>query len=86
MKNKNKDYRFYYISGGILLVISILTVIMGFSLTLMFKDNQVVGYVSVGICALGLLLVFFSIYLLKKANFLKLNTKLADIKKDHKNK
>ncbi len=76
-----KNYKFYYILGGSLCLFAVLFIIFSLSLTLIFPGNQIVGWVGFGLTIIGIVIVFFSIFLLKKGNYLKLNTLLE--KKDN---
>lgn len=78
-----KNYKFYYLFGGILTLVSLSIVVISIFLPValkeMFNEYQFLGRICIGATVLGALVFFFGIYLLKKANFLKLNQK-HDIK------
>lgn len=81
-----KNYRFYYILGGIFLSIGVIGAVIGLSLTMIFPGNEIAGWSGVIICILTVVLSFFSIFLLKKGNFLKLNYKLSNKNDEKTNK
>lgn len=83
---KEKKYRSYYILGGILLGSGIVIALCGLSLTLIFPESQIAGWVGMAICIVAIILCFFSIYLLKKGNFLKLNAVLDNKTSENHNK
>ena len=78
MENKKvKIYKKYYIIGGVLLLINIILLLLAISCSVIYKETQTIGWISFVIVSISLILIFFSIYLLKKANFLRLNYLLS---------
>ena len=85
-KNRLYPYKFYYIWGFITLGVSVVFAITSLSLTIIFPGNNVWGWVSFGLVIVCLPVVFYSLYLFKKANFLKINESLNKNRNDLKNK
>ncbi len=78
MENKKiKNYKKYYIIGGVLLLINIILLLLAISCSIIYKENQTIGWISFVVVSISLIMIFFSIYLLKKANFLRLNYLLS---------
>ena len=73
-----KKYKFYYLIGGILLIFFVLVAIFGISLTIVFPNNNTIGWVGLIIVAVSVIIIFYSIYLLKKGNYLKINFILSN--------
>jgi len=85
-KNKLYPYKFYYIWGFITFGVSVVFAITSLSLTIIFPGNNVCGWVSFGLVVVCLPVIFYSLYLFKKANFLKINESSSKNRDDLKNK
>lgn len=75
-----KKYILYYILGGVILSISLIAFSIVLIIPNIFRIEQWVGWILVVISIILFLLVIFSIYLLKKGTFLKVNNKSDEIK------
>lgn len=79
---KNKKPTFYYVFGGILVTISLITMVIFLFLPTALNDApEYVNYISLGMVVLGLVIFFFGYFLLKKANFITKNRAQEDVKK-----
>lgn len=81
-----KKYILYYILGGVILSISLIAFSIVLIIPNIFRIEQWVGWILVVISIILFLLVIFSIYLLKKGTFLKVNNKSDEIKNINKAK
>ena len=85
MKNKKLNYKFYYIFGFIIVFVFLFLFIFFISLPLAIKDfPEYLGWISIVVCLMAFVGIIFGVYLLKKANFLKMNTKVRDAYKNEK--
>ena len=82
MNSKNKKPSFYYITGAIVLTIGVVMLITSFTLPLIDKEKSYLGYIAMGLTIISLVVLFYSLYLLKKGNFLKRN-RIKDSSKDY---
>ncbi len=73
---RHKSSKFYFAVGGILAAISIILFLIFLTLPLAIEGfDNLMGWVCVIMCGLSFILFIFSIYLLKKGNFIRLNKK-----------
>ena len=85
MKNKKLNYKFYYIFGFIIVFVFLFLFIFFISLPLAIKDfPEYLGWISIVVCLVAFVGIIFGVYLLKKANFLKINASVENIRKDAK--
>ena len=69
-----KKYILFYIIGGILTFIGFIGIIISLTLPLAIDDfSSTFGWILVLVISLLFFLVIFSVFLLKKANFLRIN-------------
>ncbi|MFA6755985.1 MAG: hypothetical protein WCR97_05810 [Bacilli bacterium] len=80
MKNKNPNM--YYIVGGIVLTISVAIMAIGITVPMVMTEPSYIGWIGVAIVAVGVILFFYGIYLLKKGNFIKINKELLKQKEE----
>ena len=70
-----KNSKFYYILGTILCVFAAVIAIVGMTLPSAIPEySQVMGWVGLIVVVLSIVLFFFGIYLVKKGNFIRLNS------------
>ena len=69
-KNKKKPIT-YYISGALVLTIGIISLIISITLPLLDSSKSYLGYIGVALTFISLVILIYSLYLLKKATFLK---------------
>ena len=79
---KDKKPGFYYISGSILTVISLIIMIVFLFLPSALRDGpEYMNYVSLGMVVLGLVIFLFGYFLLKKANYINKQKSQEDVKR-----
>ena len=71
MNKQSKKPITYYITGGIVLTLGIVMLIVSITLPLLDSSKTYLGYIGVGLTFISLVVLIYSIYLLKKGNFLK---------------
>lgn len=77
-----KTPKFYYILGGTICTLSLITIIIFLFLpTALIDAPEYVNYISLGAVILALVAFIFSTFLLKKGNFIRLNKSADQIKK-----
>lgn len=73
-----------YLSGIVILLLAIIIFLLGITLPLINQNIPALGWIGVILAVVGFVLSFFAIFLLKKANYVKLNEKLKDKNDDKK--
>ena len=73
-----------YLSGIVILLLAIPRLLLGITLPLINQNIPALGWIGVILAVVGFVLAFFAIFLLKKANYVKLNEKLKDKNDDKK--
>ncbi len=87
MKNKKINYKFYYVVGFLTVFIFLFLFIFFISLPLAIKDfPEYLGRISIVVCLVAFVGIIFGVYLLKKANFLKINANMKNTLKEVKTK
>lgn len=84
---KKKSPKTYYLFGSILFLVGVIVIIV--LLTLIFllpTDELYINIIYLVILVITGLDLFYSIYLLKKGNFLRLNANLEKLKEEDKEK
>lgn len=77
-----KTPKFYYILGGTICTLSLITIIIFLFLpTALVDAPEYVNYIFLGAVILALVAFIFSTFLLKKGNFIRLNKSADQIKK-----
>lgn len=67
-----------------MLLLAIIIFLLGITLPLINQNIPALGWIGVILAVVGFVLAFFAIFLLKKANYVKLNEKLKDKNDDKK--
>ena len=76
MKKPKLNYKFYYVLGIIITFVFLFLFALFVSLPLAIKDfPEYLGWVAIVVCMVFFVGIIFGVYLMKKANFLKLNQK-----------
>lgn len=79
MKKRKLNYKFYYVFGFITVFIFLFLFIFFISLPLAIKDfPEYLGWISIVVCLVAFVGIIFGVYLLKKANFLKMNANMRN--------
>lgn len=79
MKKRKLNYKFYYVVGFIIVFIFLFLFIFFISLPLAIKDfPEYLGWISIVVCLVAFVGIIFGVYLLKKANFLKMNANMRN--------
>ena len=74
MKKPKLNYKFYYVLGIIITFVFLFLFALFVSLPLAIKDfPEYLGWVAIVVCMVSFVGIIFGVYLMKKANFLKLN-------------
>ena len=74
MKKTELSYKFYYVLGIILTFIFLFLFALFVTLPLAIKDfPEYLGRVAIVICMVSFVGIIFGVYLVKKANFIKIN-------------
>ena len=82
-EKKPKNFKFYYLMGGIITLISLIVFLTFCFLPLANKElPNYLGWIALAFCAVSFITFLFGIFLLKKGNYLRFNA----IKKDEEEK
>ena len=73
-----------YLSGIVILLLAIIIFFFCITLPLINQNIPALGWIGVILAVVGCVLAFFAIFLLKKANYVKLTEKLKDKNDDKK--
>ena len=74
MKRPKLNYKLYYVLGIIITFVFLFLFALFVSLPLAIKDfPEYLGWVAIVVCMVSFVGIIFGVYLMKKANFLKLN-------------
>lgn len=79
---KDNRIKTNYVVGTILIIISISLTMVGVTLPLINKTINYLGWIGLALTCIGILIFIYGYFLLKKANFLKLNKHLTNNKDD----
>ena len=87
MKKPKLNYKFYYVLGIIITFVFLFLFALFVSLPLAIKDfPEYLGWVAIVVCMVSFVGIIFGVYLMKKANFLKLNQRSNEAEKAIKEK
>lgn len=87
MKKPKLNYKFYYVLGIIITFVFLFLFALFVSLPLAIKDfPEYLGWVAIVVCMVSFVGIIFGVYLMKKANFLKLNQRSNEEEKAIKEK
>ncbi len=79
---KKGEFKKYYLSGFIVLIVGLVLTIFGATLPLINQDLTYLGWIGLAICVIGLLLLFLGSYLFKKGNYKRLNAEIQKSRED----
>lgn len=87
MKKPKLNYKLYYVLGIIITFVFLFLFALFVSLPLAIKDfPEYLGWVAIVVCMVSFVGIIFGVYLMKKANFLKLNQRSSEEEKAIKEK
>lgn len=87
MKKPKLNYKFYYVLGIIITFVFLFLFALFVSLPLAIKDfPEYLGWIAIVVCMVSFVGIIFGAYLMKKANFLKLNQRSNEEEKAIKEK